>query len=490
MSGLRKNIRTKCGIGEIIMTFQRDLNWDNLDLAYRSSISYQYARYALRLNYEMLPAEVVHQAKRCLLDALGCAIGAYDAPGLPMVEETVKELGGKEEATVFCSGLRTTALNANLVNSFLVRFLDYNDMGGGGHNSDSIPAILAVAEREKSSGKDFLTSLVVSYELGARFSDALGGHTSYESKGWTIDIRGGVSMPPALGRLIGLNETQIANAIGVCASHALPLGILDTNREENTMSKNLRFGLVAHDAILSCLLAKRGFTGPVRIVEGECGIREVIMKGDLDLERLVDFSGWRILNTRFKNLCANGSSFGHVLATLAIVKENDLKPENISAVNIKTGGREARHTGSLVKKYPRDAENANHSAFYANAFAIKERDFGPASIQPEKFNDPVILDLIEKITVEADPSQPEHSSAGISEILTKDGRKFVKRVDVPHGFADDALTDSELEEKFSEMAMKHMTEKQIQKIFKAVLNAETLDNMTKLMDLMTAKKRY
>ena len=131
------------------MTFARDLAWQNIDLAYRSSIAYQFARYALSLRYQLLPQDVVHEAKRCLLDALGCAIGAYDAPGRPICEGVVKELAGPEEATVFGSGLRTSALNATLVNSFLVRFLDYNDFGGGGHNSDAISSILAVSEREK-----------------------------------------------------------------------------------------------------------------------------------------------------------------------------------------------------------------------------------------------------------------------------------------------------------------------------------------------------
>ncbi len=79
------------------MTFTRDLAWQSIDLAYRSSVAYQFARYALRLNYELLPQEVVHEAKRCVLDALGCALGAYDAPGRPICEDTVKELGGKED---------------------------------------------------------------------------------------------------------------------------------------------------------------------------------------------------------------------------------------------------------------------------------------------------------------------------------------------------------------------------------------------------------
>src|SRR3990172_5797710 len=171
------------------MTFQRDLAWQQLDLTYRSSVSHHFARYALALNYSVLPENVVHQAKRCVLDALGCAIWAYEAPGRTICEATVKEIGGPQEATVFCSGLRTSALNATLVNSFLVRFLDYNDVGGGGHNSDALSSILAVAEREKVSGKDFLTALVISYELGARFRESL--TSSMKDKGWSWDIRAG-----------------------------------------------------------------------------------------------------------------------------------------------------------------------------------------------------------------------------------------------------------------------------------------------------------
>src|SRR4030042_1080739 len=173
------------------MTFQRDLTWETLDHLYRSSIAHQFARYALGLTYERFPDEVVHQAKRCLLDALGCAIGAYEAPGRPICEATVKELGGVGEATVFGSGLRTSAPNATLVNSFMVRYLDYNDLGGGGHNTDSIPAILAVAEREKNGGSDFLTSVVISYELGERVRESFMG----DEAGIANDIRGGLSMP-------------------------------------------------------------------------------------------------------------------------------------------------------------------------------------------------------------------------------------------------------------------------------------------------------
>jgi 2-methylcitrate dehydratase len=466
------------------MTFTRDLAWQSLDLAHRSSVAYQFARYALRLNYELLPQEVVHEAKRCVLDALGCTIGGWIAPARPMSESVVKQLGGVEEATVFGSGLRTSAHNAALVNSLLVRFLDYNDfLVGGGHNSDALSSILAIAEREKSGGRDFLTALVISYEIGARFSESVTG-SSLAEKGWTVDIRAGFNMAPALGKLMGLNEDQIANAIGICASRGLPLEILDAHKEENVMAKNLRFGFVAMHAILSCMLAKQGFTGPVRVVEGDSGVRQAMLKGDLDLDRFVDFSGWRILRTGHKALCANFTSHGQIYATLAVVKEHDLKPEDIQAVRIKVGPREARHTTFAAKKYPRNAETADHSSFYANAIAIKDRDFGPESIQPEKFTDPVVLDLIEKITLEADTTFPDYGYQATSEITTKDGRRFQHHIAVPHGLADDPMTDQEIEEKFRKMASKYMDEKWIRKIFDMVWNLEKLDDMGKLPPLM------
>lgn len=492
------------------MTFQRDLAWRHLDLVQRSSVSHQLARYALALRYELLPPEVVHQAKRCLLDALGCAIGAYEAPGRTICEDTAREIGGPEEATVFCSGLRTSALNASLVNSFLVRFMELGDSGGGGHGGDGLSSILAVAEREKAGGRDFLTSLVLSYEIGARFRDSLvagalgaarragrgggGGEKEvglgfsdalprlFPLEGWTVDIRAGLNQPPAIGRLMGLTEEQIANAIGICLSHTLPLGILDSDREENVMAKNIRFGWAAHDAIMSCMLAKRGFTGPVRIVESDAGIRTVIARGEMDLERLLDFSGWRILNTRFKTLPVNGTTMGHLSATLAIVIENDLRPEDIASVRIGASFAEASHTTTPAKKYPRNAESADHSAFYANALAVKERAFGADAFRPDKFTDPVVLDLIEKITVEVDPALGHHQ--GTSEIVTHDGRRFRKRVDSVHGRGDDPLSDAELEDKLRSMASRHLPDAHIARLLEMCWNVEKLDDVAALTRLM------
>ena len=466
------------------MSFQRDLAWDYLERVYSTSVSHQFARYAKGLTYDMLPPEVVHAAKRCLMDALGCAIGAYQAPGRPMMEEVVQDLGGPEEATLFGCGKRTSALNATLFNSFLVRFLDYNDLGGGGHNSDSISSIIATAEREKASGRDLLLAIVLSYELGDRVSSSCTAPRGH-GRSLDMDCRGGISIPPVLGKLMGLTEEQIVYAMGLCTSHANPLKILDAHREENFMAKNLRFGWVCHDALLACIMAKRGITGPVRVVEGEGGFGETALQGNVDYERMINFSDWHILNVRHKYIAANVTTHGHIMATMAIVKENDLKPEDIAAVHVRTTLRESKHTTTFSKKYPRNAESADHSAFYGNAIAIVDRSFGHDSIRPEKFTDPVVLDLIEKITVEADPSFPEFGPQAISEIITKDGRRFEKRVDVPHGTGNDPLTDEELEEKFSKMAADYYDQPKIRELLDLIWNMDKEENLDRLTQLMT-----
>lgn len=140
------------------------------------------------------------------------------------------------------------------------------------------------------------------------------------------------------------------------------MNILDADAEENTMSKNLRFGFVSYNAILSCILARKGFTGPVRVVEGDGGWREAIFRREMDLGPLADFSGWRILETRHKSVSAHYGLQRPIASTIAIVKENDLKPQDILAVTITTSLCEKLHTATdRAKKYPRNAESAENN---------------------------------------------------------------------------------------------------------------------------------
>jgi 2-methylcitrate dehydratase len=458
------------------------------------TVAREIAKFALGLDYDALPVDVVHEAKKVVLDALGCAIGAYPSETSRVIQNIIKELGGPKESTVIGSGLRTSCLNALLANGVMVRYLDFNDgylilVGSqttGSHPSDMIPTVLALGEREHSKGRDVINAIVLAYELSARFMHAFVNPASVtptiEAKGWNCDTRGIFVMPVVAGKLLGLNEEQMEHAIGISGSHNMVLGILDATGEEYTMTKNLRTTLTAYGGVMAALMAQKGFTGPSRVLEGNKGFIQTVMGGEFNVGRLTEVGEkFKILDTAYKPFPADGTTHGHVTATLELVKENDIKPEDVVAVKIMAPSRCTEHTGDPAKRFPANKESADHSSYYLTAIAIVDRRIGPDQYSEKKFKDPRVRDLIEKVSIEADPSLDRTGQGGISEIRIKQGGTFKKRVEYPKGHLMNRMTDQDLEEKFHGMAEKFMTERRIKEVIATIYELEKLNDIGELM---------
>ena len=456
------------------------------------------AKYARDLTYPDLPPDVIHHTKRVLLDTLGCAIGASGSESSRAIEAYIRESGHPGEATVFGSGLKTSSLNATLANGAMVRYLDYNDTAfiiqgetyrTGYHPSEVIPPILALAERQHLSGRDAITAIVLGYDLSLSFLESVTG-PGMEKRGWNGDTRGAYIMPLVAGKLLGLNETQMENAVGIAGSCHAVLGILDTPAEEYTMTKNIRFPTMAYAGIMAAMLAQRGFTGPTTIIEGHDGFTETIMGGEYDPNKIVPQKGkFAIRETCIKSIIADFSSHGHLTATLKLVREYDIRPENIAEIRVTTSKRCAEHTGDPIKKYPKNKETADHSSYYLTAIAIIDRQIGPDQFSPERYQDPRVRELIEKVILQGDPNLDKVRPAGISEIITKQGERFQCRVDYPRGHARNPMADEEIIEKFKSMAKRHMTDSQIEKIIHTVFELDKLDDIGKLNRLLVLNSK-
>jgi 2-methylcitrate dehydratase len=455
------------------------------------------AEYAFNFSFQDLPKDVVHQTKRVLLDTLGCAIGGYDSEARQAIEEYVKESGHPEEATLFGSGLKTGCPNATLANGAMVRYLDYNDTAfiihgetyrTGYHPSEVIPPILALAERQHLSGRDAITAIVLGYDLSLSFLEAVTG-PGMEKKGWNGDTRGAYIMPLVAGKLLGLDASQMENAVGICGSCHAVLGILDAPAEEYTMTKNIRFPVMAYAGMMAAMLALKGFTGPTTVIEGDGGFVQAIMKGDYDLNKVVPKKGkFAIRETCIKSIIADFSTHGHLTATLKLAREYDIKPEDIAEIRITTSRRCAEHTGNPIKKYPKNKETADHSSYYLTAIAIIDRQIGPDQFIQRKFQDPRARELIDKVVLEGDPSLDKVRPAGISKIVMKQGRVYQCRVDYPRGHARNPMTDEEIIEKFKSMASKYMSDRQMKTLIQTVFELDQLDDISKLIKLMVFKK--
>jgi len=302
-----------------------------------------------------------------------------------------------------------------------------------------------------------------------------------EERGWNGDTRGALIMPLVAGKILGLTEDQMQNAVGISGSCHAVFGILDTPAEEYTMTKNIRFPMMSHGGILAAILAQKGFTGPANMIEGHDGFIQVIMNGDYDLSKLLDVKGkCAIRETCIKSIIADFSSHGHLTATLSLVRDHDIKPADVAEVRVTTSKRCAEHTGDPVKKYPKNKETADHSSYYLTAIAIIDRQIGPDQFAPEKYNDPMVRELIDRVILIGDPNLDKARPAGISEISTKQGKRYSCRVDYPRGHARNPMRDEEIVEKFKSMAAKHMGDEHMKQVIDSVFELDRLDDIGKL----------
>jgi 2-methylcitrate dehydratase len=457
------------------------------------SVARELAKQIRYFSFGEIPEDVVHQTSRLMLDTLGCALGGYASDASRIIRGYVQDSGHPPEATVVGSGVRTSCLNASLANGAMVRYLDYNDTAfilqgetyrTGYHPSEVIPPVLALCERAHLSGKDAITAINLGYDLSLAFLEGVRG-PGMEKRGWNGDTRGAYVMPLVAGAVLGLTEEQMESAVGIAGSCHAVLGILDTPAEEYTMAKNIRFPMMSYAGIMAAMLAQNGFTGPASIIEGHDGFAQSIMGGEYRVEDLLKFRGKFAINeTCIKSIIADFSSHGHLTATLTLAREHDIKPEDVAEIRITTSKRCAEHTGDLVKKYPKNKETADHSSYYLTAIALLDRQIGPDQFTQEKYNDPRVLQLIDKVILQGDPNLDKARPAGISEILTKSGDTYRLRVDFPRGHARNPMTDEEVIRKFRGMASVHMSQDRLERLVETVFGLDQLEDIGDLMKLV------
>ncbi len=461
-----------------------------------TSISRDLAKYVLNLRFQDLPKDVIHQAKRALLDTLACAIGGYLSESSQITLKVLTKLGDIEESTIIGCGKRVLCTHATVVNGVMVRYLDFMDTYGvpsppvasGAHPCENIPSILAVGERNHVSGEEILTSIVAAYELTGRFCAAF-APVPLATKGWHHSTIGQYIVPLVVGKLMGLNVEQIVNAVGISGTHNVTLHIVDSSGEEYDMTKNIVYPFAAESGIVAAFLAQEGFTGPHRVIEGENSLVYSTVNRKCDLSKLTETSdAFRIMGIVMKAYVGDVTTQGLIDATLKLVIEHDIRPEDVKRVTAWVSTRCEEHTNDPVKRHPKNKESADHSSPYLIAMAITEREVGPSQFSPSRYNDPLVNQIIDKVHIEAFPEFDSFLlSAAIVEIETKRGANYQCRVDFPKGHPLNPLTDDELVYKFRSVAtrpFKLMTARQIDKVVETVFNLDKLDDIGDLMQLL------
>ena len=446
------------------------------------------AEFASSLTYDAIPDPARREAKRFLLDSIGCALAAVDLPDMQAAHRYIERLGGSPQAAVIGRGTRTSMPNAALMNSLLIRAMDYNDIywvNDPSHPSDIIPAALAPAEFRGLSGKDLIVGIVIAYELEMRLCHA--ADPGIREVGWHHASLTQFVSPLVTGRMLGLTVDQLVAAVGISGSSHFTLGGVVAGKLTNM--KNTADPLAVEAGVRAALLAQTGYTGPVELFEGKEGVFEVIANVRWDADALTRGLGEDFLITKcgYKAFPTEALTHQPITAVLELMAEENIDPHTVAEVIVHTTTRGADILSDPSKYDPQTKETADHSLPYCIAVAIAKGNVLPSDFTDEAIHDPFVRSFLPKIRVVADPEIdalfPKVKRAIVT-ITTTDGRKFEKTEDHAKGQAERPLTDDELIAKFKANAGAVFEEDRLNKIIDATVNLDEIKDMREFMKLL------
>ena len=465
----------------------------------QKSISRQIAEFAIKLKYEDLPKEVVNEVKRYLYDSIGCAYGGYHTKDVKILHDIYTEMSGKKEATVIGFGDKLPAVNTALINSLMIRALDFNDIywkEDPSHPSDIIPAALSVGEMVGASMKDVITAIVLAYEFEQRL--CLFASPGVRERKWHHATLTQFVSPIVAGKMLGLNEDQMVNAIGISGSHNHTIGCPTAGKL--TMMKNTVDPMAVQSGVLAALMAKRGYSGTEAVFEGKEGFMDtflgwnakeqkvdpVSMKGrdgvsdwKWNIDKLIGGLGesYKILECSMKAFPTEALTHTHLSATLKVVTKNNISYDQIETVTLTTLAQAYDILFDPHKYRPESRETADHSLPYCIAAALVDHKITTQSFSDKKLKDPRIWEVIDKI--KGEPSRefekmfPAKQPSKVV-VKTKDGREFSEYLEYPKGDPREPMIMEDLDNKFEGLVGKLLTKGRQKEVKEAIFDAEQL----------------
>ena len=452
------------------------------------SISRKMARFALSLTYDSIPESARKEAKRFLLDSVGCALAALDHEDMRQAYDFIRQLGGTEQATIIGHGTKTNLGNAALMNALLIRAMDYNDIywkQDPSHPSDIIPAALSPAEYKSRSGKDLLAGILICYELEMRL--CLAADPGVREVGWHHATLTQFVSPLVAARMLGLTEDQAVAACGISGSAHFTLGGVVAGRLTNM--KNTADPMATEAGVRAAMLAATGYSGPVELFEGKEGVFEVVSNVTWDAEKMLGGLGDEFLITEcgYKAFPTEALTHQPITAVLEVMSANSIDPHRVSEVLIKTTTRGADILSDPTKYEPRTKETADHSLPYCIAVAVCKGNVLPSDFEEEALTDAFIWETLPKIKVVADPEIdglfPKVKRAIVT-ITTDDGRSYTVQEDHAKGRAERPLSDEELIDKFRANASHVMTDGAMDNVVDATFALEEASTVSEYMRLL------
>lgn len=458
-------------------------------------VVFDLARTIVDTRYENLPPDGIDIAKKFIIDSIGVGIVGSGAVGNAEIVDMVKEWGGRKESTILVYGIQVPAPEAAFVNSLFIHSADYDDTDDrtATHaNVTALPAALALAEKTRSNGRAFITAVALGVDLICRLA-----LTSHLFHGWhnttTVGIFGAAA---AAGKILGLDQSQMVNALGIAYSQAAGNR---QGREDGALTKRLQPAFATKAGVTSALLAQRGTTGAKNVMQGQWGFFRLYRNYSQEYEpdkwaaSLKDGLGVRFegVNLAAKPYPCVRCSHAPIDGALALAIEHDIKPENVQKITIHTNERVYDTAGRpfVIRSDPEI--DAKFSIPYVVAVAIAKKEVTLEDFKEETIRRPELLVLASKVAVLVDP-EFDGSTSVVGPIRIRvsmtDGTELEKRVEFAKGHLQNPMSDLEFANKFRDCVAhspKLLPKQKTKRLLTLLSELEKIDDIKEVVQLMS-----
>ncbi len=445
----------------------------------------QLTDYAMSLTYDQLSAETIHQVKRILVDTMGAAMGAHDAEPYRIARSYALEVTARPGSTVLGTTHRTAPELAAFANGVMVRYLDFNDTGGGfenGHPSDNTPAVLAAAEYAGATPQAAILGIVLAYE----FVGCTGHENRLLTNGWDYVTYNAMSAAAGAGKVLNLSYDQMANAIALAATANFALS--QTRAGTLSMWKGCAAGNATRNGVFAAIMARRGMTGPPEPFEGARGFVRQLAAGPWKLpSEMGKDHAYQIQRGKLKFFPSDHEAQTAVNPVLELRKDLGGRIDDVEKVIVDTYDIAiAMAADSQDKWHPTNRETADHSIPYVLAVAFTRGDVWLDDYTEERIRDPKIHELMQKIEVrqteECQRGFPEGQPFRI-EVVTRSGKHFVREIKYGRGHWKNPMSDHEIENKFRRLSAPVLTPGRMDSILRRLWDFDQAESIRQTMDL-------
>src|SRR6266850_255829 len=444
-----------------------------------------------------MPPNVVTEGKRCLIDNIGVLLAGSTAEGSHILRQYAQRSSGPKDATVLGrEPIMVSAPHAALANAGSAHALDYDDtqlsttpdrtFGLLTHpTTPALSAALAVAERSGASGAAFLEAYLTGVEVECKMAEAIDPN-HYERGFHSTGTFGAFGAAAAAGKLMKLNEAQLAHMLAIAASLSAGIRV-----NFGSMSKPLNAARASENGVFAAEIASHGFTGGDNGLDGQWGFFQVLGDG-ADLDRLIGKLGrpWSIVSpgVSFKPYPCGSLSHPSMDAMMKVVKDHDLKPDQIKAVRLRAGNNILEPLRYGIAKNELEAK---FSVPFLMSAVILTRRAGMREFTDEFVSSAPVQEMMPRVTGvhdEAIEKQGFDKIRSVVEVDLVDGRKLVQPSDDRYrGGPENPFSREDLKAKFDDCAGLVLAQDRLTPVFNAIESVDSMSDIRQLVRMLSSR---